>query len=80
MNKAVTVLFIIFLLLIIGETAIGIYVMETQLKWRYYYEYINLDGEVGRSANCYEYKGSIWCRDAKNVFKVISYVQKRERR
>lgn len=80
MNRAVAFLLTLLLSIVVFETVVGIYIMETELKWRYYYEYVDLSGKVGRSSNCYEERESTWCRNAKGVFKVATYTQKRERR
>ena len=80
MNKVIIFLSIIFFMTLTTEIIAGIYIVETELKWRYYYEYVTLDGQTGRSSNCYQYENDNWCRNTTKTFKVASYIQKKERR
>lgn len=80
MDKIITILFIFFTFLITIFSLTSIVIIDNSLKWREYYEYINIKGEKGRAPYCYILNKQKYCRDTISAFRVNSYIEKRERR
>ena len=80
LNKIIITLFIFFICLIIAIGIIGIIIVDNALKWREYYEYIDIKGEKGRAPYCYILDKQKYCRNTISSFKVNTYIEKKERR
>ena len=80
MDKIITILFIFFVFLIIIFGLTGIIIIDNSLKWREYYEYIDIKGEKGRAPYCYILDKQKYCRNTISSFKVNTYIEKKERR
>ena len=80
LNRMITILFIFFIGLIISVCIVAIIFVDNSLKWRDYYEYIDTKGGKGRAPYCFTMEEQKYCRDTISRFKVIKYIEKKERR
>lgn len=81
MNKIFYILFSL-IVFILTSLSIAAYVyLSEPMHYRYYYEYIGLDGEINISSTCYTMEdGRDFCRDIKKSFPVIKYKKIKERK
>lgn len=81
MNKNYYILFSL-IVFILTSLSIAIYVFLSEpMHYRYYYEYVGLDGEKNISSACYTIEdGRNFCRNIKKTFPVIKYKKVKERK
>lgn len=81
MNKVYYILFMVMILILDTLAILAYKAMDEPMHYRYYYEYIGLDRQIGRSSTCYTIEdGRDFCRDVKNIYPVIKYKKMKERK
>ena len=81
MNKVYYILFMVIMLTLDTLAILAYKAMDEPMHYRYYYEYVGLDGQIGRSSTCYTIEdGRDFCRDVKNIYPVIKYKKMKERK
>lgn len=76
MEKITLCLSVILTIMSVLLSCCFIGVMYWLNTYRYYYEYIDLEGNIKYASFCYERNGEPYCRDIKNIIKVSVYTQK----
>ena len=78
------VLYILFSLTIFISLLFSIFLLKVfdgPMHYRYHYEYIGLNGDIGTSPACYTIEdGRDFCRNAKKAYPVAKYEKVKERK